>query len=133
MADIPAVELRDVRKSFPGGVKAVDGLSLAIAPGRIVASSASSADCSGSCRVRFIQAYTSQSSGAPAPELPGLADLTVREHEVLRLIATGLNNSEIAGALQLSPLLLFACAALVYAQATVDPRKQRIVFPNFQQ
>jgi osmoprotectant transport system ATP-binding protein len=37
MSDLPAVELRQVSKAFAGGVKAVDGLSLAIPGGRILA------------------------------------------------------------------------------------------------
>jgi osmoprotectant transport system ATP-binding protein len=37
MSDVAAVELRQVSKEFAGGVKAVDGLSLAIPGGRIVA------------------------------------------------------------------------------------------------
>src|SRR5438105_13629737 len=37
MSDLPAVALRSVTKQFPGGVKAVDDVSLEIPPGRIVA------------------------------------------------------------------------------------------------
>src|SRR5205807_4218770 len=37
MSDTPAVELKNVRKDFAGGITAVDGVSLAIAPGRVVA------------------------------------------------------------------------------------------------
>jgi DNA-binding NarL/FixJ family response regulator len=76
---------------------------------------------------RLIQAYTSQSSAAPAPELPGLADLTVREHEVLRLIATGLNNSEIAGALQLSPLTAKTHVSRILTKLGARDRVQLVV------
>src|SRR5688572_23246382 len=31
------IELRDVRKSYPGGVKALDGVSLSVAPGEMLA------------------------------------------------------------------------------------------------
>jgi osmoprotectant transport system ATP-binding protein len=37
MGELPAVQLRKVTKEFPGGVKAVDDVSLEVAPGRIVA------------------------------------------------------------------------------------------------
>jgi osmoprotectant transport system ATP-binding protein len=37
MSDTPAVELRHVSKVFPGGITAVEDVSLRIAPGRIVA------------------------------------------------------------------------------------------------
>src|SRR5262245_40108360 len=37
MSDSPAVELRNVTKVFAGGVQAVDGVSLRIPPGRVVA------------------------------------------------------------------------------------------------
>ena len=37
MTDTPAVELKTVSKTYPGGIRAVDDVSLAIAPGRIVA------------------------------------------------------------------------------------------------
>ncbi len=37
MSDTPAVELRQVSKVFPGGVKAVDGVSLTVPVGRVVA------------------------------------------------------------------------------------------------
>jgi osmoprotectant transport system ATP-binding protein len=37
MSDTPAVELRNVSKVFPGGIKAVDGVSLHVPAGRMVA------------------------------------------------------------------------------------------------
>ena len=40
----------------------------------------------------------------PREPLPALADLTDRERDILRLIARGLNNDEIAGRFVISPL-----------------------------
>ena len=40
----------------------------------------------------------------PLEPPPVIADLTDREHEILRLIARGLNNDELAGRLVISPL-----------------------------
>jgi DNA-binding NarL/FixJ family response regulator len=40
----------------------------------------------------------------PGQPAPAIAELTDREHEILRLIARGLNNDEIAGRLVISPL-----------------------------
>jgi len=40
----------------------------------------------------------------PLQPPPALAELTDREHEILRLIARGLNNDELAGRLVISPL-----------------------------
>src|SRR5262245_53661560 len=37
MASPPAVELRQVSKGYPGGVRAVDGVSFLVPPGRVVA------------------------------------------------------------------------------------------------
>jgi DNA-binding NarL/FixJ family response regulator len=73
---------------------------------------------------RLIQAYTSRPAAAPVPPLPGLADLTAREHEVLRLIATGLNNSEIAAALHLSPLTAKTHVSRILTKLDLNNRVQ---------
>jgi DNA-binding NarL/FixJ family response regulator len=52
---------------------------------------------------RLIEAYTATPNGATEP-IDGLDELTPREHEVLRLVAAGLTNGEIAKELHLSPL-----------------------------
>src|SRR5260370_150307 len=49
---------------------------------------------------RLIEAYTARPDGATEPPIDGLDELTPREHEVLRLVAAGLTNGEIAEDLQ---------------------------------
>ncbi len=74
---------------------------------------------------RLIEAYTSQPEVRPAPE--AIAELTDREREVLRLVAAGLSNAEIAENLQLSPLTAKTHISRILAKLDVRDRVQLVV------
>jgi DNA-binding NarL/FixJ family response regulator len=76
---------------------------------------------------RLIQAYTSRSETASGPPIPGLDELTAREHEVLKLVATGLNNGEIAQALHLSPLTAKTHVSRILTKLGARDRVQLVV------
>ena len=68
-------------------------------------------------------------SGRPARPLPGhdLAKLTVREREVLCLVAEGLSNDEIAVRLYLSPLTTKTHVSRILAKLDARDRAQLVV------
>lgn len=76
---------------------------------------------------RLIQEYTSKAERVSAPPLPGIGELTAREHEVLRLVATGLTNGEIAQALQLSPLTAKTHVSRILTKLGARDRVQLVV------
>jgi DNA-binding NarL/FixJ family response regulator len=76
---------------------------------------------------RLIDTYVSR------PRLParathdGLDELTTREREVLRLVATGLTNAEIAEALHLSPLTAKTHVSRILTKLGARDRVQLVV------
>ncbi|MFG1754606.1 response regulator transcription factor [Streptosporangium sandarakinum] len=73
---------------------------------------------------RLIDHYTSQ---APPVTAPGLADLTARETEVLRLLARGLSNREISGELHLGEATVKTHINRIFAKLGVRDRVQAVV------
>ena len=78
---------------------------------------------------RLIDAYT---EGAPVerPEVPGLAELTARELEVLGLVAEGLTNAEIAERLTLSPLTAKTHVSRILMKLGARDRVQLVVIAH---
>jgi DNA-binding NarL/FixJ family response regulator len=78
---------------------------------------------------RLIEAYTSRPDGDSAAGVPieGLDELTAREHEVLKLVARGLTNAEIAATLQLSPLTAKTHVSRILMKLGARDRVQLVV------
>jgi DNA-binding NarL/FixJ family response regulator len=76
---------------------------------------------------RLIQTYISQPQPTAKREPDAMAELTAREREVLSLIATGLNNAEIAHALQLSPLTAKTHVSRILMKLGARDRVQLVV------
>jgi DNA-binding NarL/FixJ family response regulator len=76
---------------------------------------------------RLIEDYVSRPETASSPPSDGLDDLTAREREVLKLVATGLNNGEIAQVLQLSPLTAKTHVSRILAKLGARDRVQLVV------
>ncbi|MEU6346976.1 response regulator transcription factor [Streptomyces sp. NPDC046977] len=73
---------------------------------------------------RLIDHYTAT---LPPVAVPGLADLTGRESEVLRLMARGLSNPEIAGELFLGEATVKTHVNRIFAKLRVRDRVQAVV------
>jgi DNA-binding NarL/FixJ family response regulator len=69
-----------------------------------------------------------QRPSGPAPPSPQLALLTEREREVVRLVAAGLSNPEIAGKLVVSPLTVKTHVSRAMAKVDARDRAQLVVF-----
>jgi DNA-binding NarL/FixJ family response regulator len=76
---------------------------------------------------KLIEAYTAQPSAAVHAPIDGLDELTAREHEVLKLVAEGLTNAEIAQSLQLSPLTAKTHVSRILMKLGARDRVQLVV------
>ena len=76
---------------------------------------------------RLIDTYVSGPRPATQTDHEGLDDLTTRELEVLRLVATGLTNSEIAQQLHLSPLTAKTHVSRILMKLGARDRVQLVV------
>jgi DNA-binding NarL/FixJ family response regulator len=71
---------------------------------------------------------TAPAGPAPRKEPPELAALTAREREVVRLVAAGLSNEDIAAELVVSPLTAKTHVSRAMAKAGARDRAQLVVF-----
>ncbi len=77
---------------------------------------------------RLIDAFTARPAPAAPPE--GLDELTARELEVLKLVASGLSNQEIAERLQLSPLTAKTHVSRILGKLGAPDRVQLVVIAH---
>ena len=75
---------------------------------------------------RLLDEVVARASGRPAP-VPGIDELTPREEEVLRLMARGLSNAELADRLVLGEGTVKTHVARVLAKLGVRDRVQAVI------
>jgi DNA-binding NarL/FixJ family response regulator len=76
---------------------------------------------------RLIEQFARSRPGAPAPPPPGLAELTEREVEVLRALARGLSNAEIAAELYVSETTVKTHVGHILTKLGLRDRVQAVV------
>jgi DNA-binding NarL/FixJ family response regulator len=79
---------------------------------------------------RLIEAYISQPESTAPPTPRGLDELSARELEVLRLVALGNTNREIADALYLSPLTVKTHVSRILTKLRARDRVQLVVIAH---
>jgi DNA-binding NarL/FixJ family response regulator len=76
---------------------------------------------------RLIEAFVNAAEPPPPPRTALRADLSSRETEILRLIATGLSNTEIAQRLFISPLTTKSHVSRILTKLDARDRTQLVV------
>ncbi len=79
---------------------------------------------------RLIEAYVGGQQAAPVAGFPLPSSRTAREVEILRLIAAGLTNTEIAGRLFISPLTCKSHVSRILTKLDARDRTQLVVLAS---
>ena len=77
---------------------------------------------------RLVESYLARPD--PAAAVPGMDQLTDRERDVLRALARGLSNAEIAGELYLAETTVKTHVARILAKLGVRDRVQAVVLAH---